>query len=161
MRGIAPVLEELVAARIKTATTPLLARIAELEGRPAVSWQGEFQPGRSYLRGQSASFGGNIYTAQGATRSAPGTDATWRLTSGKLAAAVDKLLTPRLREIADRGLLYRGIWKDGPHIAGDVCTRGGSAWHCQRDTSGMPGDSPDWVLMVKKGADGKDAGTRK
>lgn len=55
-------------------------------------------------------------------------------------------------------LIYRDIFKDGTEYErGDVVTWGGSAWHCQVDsTKAKPGNSPDWKLMVKEGRAGKD-----
>lgn len=64
--------------------------------------------------------------------------------------------------VVERGIhipamLYRGVWREGPHARGDVVTWAGSAWHCQRDTDDKPGTSDAWKLMVKSGRDGKDA----
>jgi hypothetical protein len=59
------------------------------------------------------------------------------------------------------GLQYCGVYVRGKtYDAGEVVTDGGSAFHCQRLTGAAPGSSPDWVLMVKRGRDGKDAGGR-
>jgi len=53
------------------------------------------------------------------------------------------------------GMLYRGQYKEGEtYEAGDVVTRGGCAWHCNVDNpDGLPGNTKDWTLMVKKGRD--------
>ena len=52
---------------------------------------------------------------------------------------------------------YRGVFKQGDdYTRGDIATWGGSAWHCEKDTTDKP-DSADWSQMVKKGRDGKDA----
>jgi hypothetical protein len=53
---------------------------------------------------------------------------------------------------------YLGVYQDGkPYTKGDLVTWGGSAWHCNEDTTSKPGDgSKDWTLMVKRGRDGRD-----
>ena len=55
-------------------------------------------------------------------------------------------------------MVYRGVYKDGAgYTHGDTVTWAGSLWHCQKDTSMKPGSAcPDWVLVAKKGTDGKD-----
>jgi hypothetical protein len=51
----------------------------------------------------------------------------------------------------------------GTHVAGktydagDLVTDHGSLFYCTRMTTGRPGASQDWKLMVKRGQDGKDA----
>lgn len=55
-------------------------------------------------------------------------------------------------------LIYRGIWKEGDYQQGDVVTRHGSLWYCNKNTNQAPGDGEtDWTLAVKRGARGKDA----
>jgi hypothetical protein len=50
------------------------------------------------------------------------------------------------------GLRYRGVHAAGmPYDVGDIVTAGGSAWYCGRPTTEVPGHSPDWQLMVKRG----------
>jgi hypothetical protein len=68
----------------------------------------------------------------------------------------------RLSEIETKSMLFQGVWESGrPYGAGSVVTRSGSSWHTKRATCGTPGGPEegdrDWVLMVKKGCDGKDA----
>jgi hypothetical protein len=63
------------------------------------------------------------------------------------------------REIKTSVLLYREVWREGEFERGDVVTWGGSAWHCQTQTTDKPGSSPAWRMMVKEGARGKDAKT--
>ena len=63
-----------------------------------------------------------------------------------------------VREIKTAVMLYRGVWREGEFLRGDVATWGGSAWHCQNKTTDKPGgDSPGWKMMVKEGARGRDA----
>ena len=60
-------------------------------------------------------------------------------------------------ESTAKGMRYRAVFKQGEHYEpGDVCTWGGSAWHCNEPTTEKPDTGP-WQLMVKKGRDGKDA----
>lgn len=55
-------------------------------------------------------------------------------------------------------VIYREIFKEGrEYLRGDIVTYGGSAWHCQAEsTQDRPGTSSAWVLMVKEGRRGKD-----
>lgn len=55
-------------------------------------------------------------------------------------------------------LRYQGVYQDGKsYDVGDVVTWGGSTWHCKTATSTKPGEgSAAWVLIVKRGRDGRD-----
>jgi hypothetical protein len=54
------------------------------------------------------------------------------------------------------GLRYLGVHVAGKtYDMGDLVTAGGSAWYCSRTTTGAPGTSPDWQLMVKRGRDAR------
>lgn len=57
--------------------------------------------------------------------------------------------------------LYRGVYKSGDTTrweAWDMLTYGGSVWRAKCDDPGPPGpNNQNWHLVVKKGADGKDA----
>jgi hypothetical protein len=62
-----------------------------------------------------------------------------------------------VRDIKTSAILYREVWREGEYQHGDVVTWGGSAWHCQAaKTTGKPGVSDDWKMMVKQGAHGRD-----
>lgn len=58
-----------------------------------------------------------------------------------------------------RTLTYRGTWQRAETYQKNNClTEGGSLWIALRDNpSGKPGTSDDWMLSVKRGADGKDS----
>ncbi|QZP08193.1 phage portal protein [Caenibius sp. WL] len=58
----------------------------------------------------------------------------------------------------EQAFLYQGVYEQGrKYERGQFVTRGGSMWHCKRQTTETPGESPDhWQLAVKKGRDGKD-----
>ena len=72
-----------------------------------------------------------------------------------LEAAFDRI---EQLERSPRGMNYRGVFKqDEEYALGDVCTWGGSAWHCNEPTGEKPGEGSAWTLMVKRGRDGKDA----
>ena len=62
----------------------------------------------------------------------------------------------RERTIKLETLIYREVWREGEYERGDVCTWGGSAWHCQQKTTDKPGTSASWKMMVKEGRPGKD-----
>lgn len=74
---------------------------------------------------------------------------TYRWASGK-----EKTFTRNTKEMKQRG-----IYKQGQEYAyGDVVTFGGSQWYCQVErTSATPkeGENHDWVLIVRRGRDGK------
>ena len=61
------------------------------------------------------------------------------------------------RDIADRGIRFRGYWRDGLAVKkGDATTNDGSLWIAVRDTDETPSAaSPDWCLAARKGRDGK------
>lgn len=55
------------------------------------------------------------------------------------------------------GLRYCGVHVRGKaYDEGDLVTAGGSAWYCRTTTTNAPGNSGDWLLMVKRGRDAKD-----
>lgn len=52
--------------------------------------------------------------------------------------------------------MHRGVWREDvrDYQRGQMATRSGSTWSCQRDeATGRPGDSGDWLLVVKAGRD--------
>lgn len=58
-------------------------------------------------------------------------------------------------------MIQRGIYNADQHYTrGDVVTWAGSSWHKTDDTQGIAPGLPGsgWVLVVKKGRDGKDGG---
>lgn len=71
-------------------------------------------------------------------------------------AEVDRKVT----EVFDAHPLpeYKGVWKEGTEYrAGAITTWAGSAWVAKNTTEARPGEqSRDWILMVKRGRDGKD-----
>lgn len=75
-------------------------------------------------------------------------DFTLRFTQGERAKEF-KFTVP--------AVLERGVHRTGEQYRkGDGVTYQGSYWIALKDTTGKPGDSPDWRLSVKKGRDGKD-----
>lgn len=54
-------------------------------------------------------------------------------------------------------IVYRGVWKQGPHQAGDAVTWAGSLFIARRDTTDKPETSDAWTLAAKRGRDGKPA----
>lgn len=53
--------------------------------------------------------------------------------------------------------MHKGVWSESARYQqGQMVTRGGSMWSCQKDgATGRPGDSADWLLIVKAGRDGR------
>jgi phosphoribosylformylglycinamidine (FGAM) synthase PurS component len=72
-------------------------------------------------------------------------------------------LEERLKTLEARpasGVDYKDVWAaDQPYEKNDIVTHGGSAWIAKSPSLGqIPGKSAGfWKLMVKRGADGKDA----
>lgn len=69
-------------------------------------------------------------------------------------------LSRRVAEIEAAGIKFMGTWQRAMgYRRGSVVTHQGSAWCAIRDHEDAeePGRSATWQLMVKKGADGKDA----
>jgi uncharacterized small protein (DUF1192 family) len=49
--------------------------------------------------------------------------------------------------------VYRGVWQEGQYERGNMATRGGSLWHCEKATRSRPGADPTaWKLIAKNGA---------
>lgn len=43
------------------------------------------------------------------------------------------------------------------YVTGNFVVKGGSLWHCRADTKINPGETDCWVLVAKRGNDGRDA----
>lgn len=132
---------------------------------------------KSYPRGTWASFRGGLIRAARNTDPITGAlhEAGWHVVvEGVAAIVVSKSKDERTIEIASAltsgakaiaefsipAMIYREVWREGDYDVGDVVTWSGSAWHCQAKTADKPGTSAAWRLMVKRGADGKDAGSQ-
>jgi hypothetical protein len=52
---------------------------------------------------------------------------------------------------------YKGVY-DGAvtYQRHNIVTKNGCMWVALKDTYGVPGESPDWQLAVKKGRNGRD-----
>lgn len=52
--------------------------------------------------------------------------------------------------------LFKGVWQAGEYKQGDMVTKRGSVWHCNKDTTDSPGTKTDaWTLAVKEGRPGR------
>ena len=130
-------------------------------------------PAKSYRRGTWASYAGGLIRAARTTD--PVTDglerAGWLVMVEGISAivvtqgedsreiVVATMMTGGTKAVAEfrmPAMIYREVWREGEFERGDVVTWGGSAWHCQSQTTDKPGISPAWKLMVKMGRDGKD-----
>jgi hypothetical protein len=52
--------------------------------------------------------------------------------------------------------MHAGVWKAGAHRRGTCVTWGGSMWLAKCDTEAKPETNDDWVLVTKRGQNGKD-----
>jgi hypothetical protein len=71
---------------------------------------------------------------------------------------LDALIEARFADLQVRTFadIYQGVYAPGTtYTRGQLATWSGSLWLSQSDTSTKPGESPDWKLVVKRGADGK------
>jgi hypothetical protein len=66
---------------------------------------------------------------------------------------VDRAIEQRMKEFRFVGA-HEAEMK---YLAGNFVVKGGSLWHCRSDTKMSPGETADWVLVAKRGADGRDA----
>lgn len=57
----------------------LEARVAALEANPPLSYEGVYEAGKSYRKGQAATFAGSLWIAQRDTDGSPGTGDAWKL----------------------------------------------------------------------------------
>lgn len=73
-------------------------------------------------------------------------------------AELDEMLEQRFAEIQVRSFadVYQGVYEpDKLYQRGLFTTWGGSLWLSLNETKARPGESQDWRLVVKKGADGR------
>jgi hypothetical protein len=66
---------------------------------------------------------------------------------------VDRAIEQRMKE-------FRFVGPHEPEMkynAGNFVVKGGSLWHCRADTKMAPGETDCWVLVAKRGNDGRDA----
>lgn len=62
------------------------------------------------------------------------------------------------RRLTESPLKYVGVWKsDQTFPANSFVTFNGCIWHTEKATDRKPGEG-DWIMAVKRGRDGKDAG---
>lgn len=144
------------------------------DGRDAAALEilPEIDFGKSYPRGTWARHAGGLWRAFEATAQARGWECMVEGFSGVTVSqdeADPRRITVRaalssgaedVKAFRIPVMVYRGIWREGAHEEGDVVTLGGSAWYCEKNTTEKPGGGPEtgWRLMVKRGADGRDAG---
>jgi hypothetical protein len=142
---------------------------AELDILPSID------EAKSYRRGQWASHNGGLIRASRATdpvvdgalleagwvvmvegKACPtiftqGEDPREITCTEMLTSGVKAVTTFRVPMVIDKG-----VWREGPHEAGDHVSWDGSGWIAQRATTDKPGTSDAWRLSTKRGRDGKD-----
>lgn len=119
---------------------------------------------RSYHRGAWASDGGGLKRFTGSTWQTVTCgldDIVEEPTEDPREKAVKFILTDgtaRMFKWHFPAMIYQKVYKAGTEYErGDCVTKDGSLWHCEVDkTRSEPGKSPDWLLIVKRGADGKN-----
>ena len=77
------------------------------------------------------------------------------------SATADTSLEARVKALEDRPQwVYKGTWEQGAYVPGNLVTDRGSLWYCRHVTGARPGEpaveSRSWVLVAKRGSDGKD-----
>ena len=79
-------------------------------------------------------------------------------TIGRYVHAQTKPLQRRIEDLERRteNWKYVGTFKSGEvYRVGNFCTHAGSLWHCECDTSSVPGTDLSWVLCCKRGKDAR------
>jgi hypothetical protein len=136
------------------------------KGEPGISVKGE--------KGDPGEKGEPGLTVKG-DKGDPGKDgvATVEEIRGLIGLAVDATIEKRLEvvlpQIEERieqkqmdyakslpVMIYRDVWKaGGSYVPGDAVTYR-DLWLCKRATSDQPGTSDAWVMILRRGRDGKD-----
>jgi hypothetical protein len=76
---------------------------------------------------------------------------------GHLNTAMKQLKAEVKALDARPGFKYWGIWSGARECSpGDFVTHAGSLWHANATTRARPGTGPEFTLVCKRGADGKD-----
>jgi hypothetical protein len=67
---------------------------------------------------------------------------------------VDRAVEERMKEFR-----FVGAYDEHTkYFAGNFAVRNGSCWYCRAaETRHVPGESADWVLIAKRGSDGRDS----
>lgn len=169
VKAIAPVMHEYVGAlqlRVKELETLGKGDRGELGPVGPVGPKGE--PGRDGRDGLSAQGTKGLDGAPGTNgQDGLGFDDLSVLHDGERGITFRFAKGDRVKEftVTVPALIYRGVFSDGKsYDAGDVVTYGGNAWYAKRnETTVKPdyiGQGPQakdfWILMVKRGNDGKD-----
>lgn len=79
VKGLVPAIHEHVAKQITAATNPLLARIAELEARPALKYVGVWRADTIYRPGEITTDHGSSWHCERSTTQRPGVNEDWTL----------------------------------------------------------------------------------
>ena len=160
---------EVVADAVKSATEPLAARLAQLEGQPVPATVADAMIDRTgdliFIRSDGHKMAvGNVIGRDGKD----GSDGRHGLSAEDVTASVlqdGRTVEFSLRqgeyeysfELSFPVPLYRGVFaEDQSYQTGDMVTWGGSLWHCNSATQAKPGGDDAWTLAVKKGRDGRD-----
>jgi len=171
-----------VVGDVKKQVTDFLAAIPEprdgrdgIPGEPgrdaiALQIQPSIDEARSYPKNTYAAHRGGIWRAM---RSTEGMDG-WECLLDGLHDVVERHIGEReieTRHVFASGkeavtrrmtqeMIYRGVWRAGAFVRGDVVTWGGSTWHCNEHTEERPETvegAKAWTLMTKRGDKGRDA----
>lgn len=142
---------------------------APADTEPPLKWRGLWGGSFKYRRGDTVTHRGTLWFAlkevSGSASPDADTDA-WQpmhmmLEEGETRSSVAD--REDLREVVRREVaawhrtMHKGVWKEGQRYEqGQLVTHGGSTWSVQRDgAAGKPGESGDFLLVVKKGTDGR------
>lgn len=75
-----------------------------------------------------------------------------------VAKTVNNPLLERIKALEEAPAEFMGAWREDqvPYRERSMVAHGGSCWFARVETSQKPSESRDWVLVAKRGADGKD-----
>lgn len=169
---VARIVADTTARQVAEEVAKAVAAIPQAEdGRDALALEvlPSIDETKSYPRGTYASHNGGLWRTFEKSHAMRGWEC---LVDGVAGVTVEQMGAKGFQIVVERSsgettierfalpaMQYRGVFIPGPYEKGDVVTWGGSAWHCVEDTSDKPGEpgSKGWLLMVKKGRDGKAA----
>jgi hypothetical protein len=86
-------------------------------------------------------------------------DDTFAQTMAMIVAAITNEMDAKLTALEARlaEFAFRGAWIEGRQYKRGNFVTLGSVWHAAVDTRSKPGTDSDWVLVMSKPRDGKDA----
>lgn len=116
------------------------------------------QPGEKGERGETGARGADGLAGRDGTQGPPGERGERGADGIATRAELESIVEARFAELQVRTFadLYQGVFvPEKTYTRGLLTTWGGSLWLSLNETRSRPGESQDWQLVVKRGADGR------